>query len=225
MGGPSGLGRTDNFSIRWTRTKHFDGGRYFFHIKSRDGVRLLVDGQMLIDEWHTNTHAMNYTAEKELSYGNHTLQVDYFAGTGPARVHLQIEPLGGNGPPPGPGLWNAEYWNNKRLDGSPVWTTTYPDIVFDWGWGSPRRGISADYFSARYVGDFYFSDGRYRFYAKSDDGVRIWVDDNLILDEWRVQSARTFSSDVDISEGRHQIKVEFFENTGVAALKVLWSKR
>lgn len=227
-GGPPGLGKTDDYSIRWTRQQYFEGGRYLFHVKTKDGVRVLIDGHLVIDQWHEVNHPANYHAEREVGRGPHTIRVDYFAGNGPSEVHLQIERIGGPHPGPGPvpgGPWHAEYWNNKRLEGSPVWTTSYRDIVFDWGWGSPHPGVSADFFSARYVGTFHFSDGQYRFYATVDDGVRIWVDDTLILDEWRVQSRTTFTSDPHIPEGDHKVKVEYFENTGVATLKVLWSKK
>ena len=100
-----------------------------------------------------------------------------------------------------------------------------PDVVFDWGWGSPSPSIASDYFSARYTGEFHFSGGIHRFYCTSDDGCRIWLDDTLILDEWRIQARQTFISDVDVSEGNHRIKVEYFENTGTAMIKALWSKR
>jgi LysM repeat protein len=225
-GGPPDLGVVDNFSMRWIRDMHFDGGRYLFHVKAKDGIRVLVDGQMLIDQWHEVPYAVNYTAERDLSPGTHKIRVDYFAGYGPAMAHLQIEPIGGPKPPqPGPGGWNAEYWNNTRLDGAPAFRTTYRDVVFDWGRGSPHSGIAADFFSARYNGDFDFGAGKYRFYAVSDDGVRVWVDGNLIIDQWNIQAKRTFVSDIDLSEGKHHVKVEYFENTGVAALKVLWSRR
>jgi LysM repeat protein len=226
-GGPPNLGVNDNFSMRWTRDMHFSGGRYLFHVKAKDGVRVLVDGQMLIEQWHEVPHAVNYTAERDLSYGTHKIRVDYFAGHGPAMVHLQIEPISGTGPKPpqpGPGAWHAEYWNNTRLQGAPAWRTTYPDIVFDWGRGSPHSGIGADFFSARYNGDFHFTAGKYRFYAVSDDGVRVWVDGNLIIDRWNIQGKSTFVSDIDLSEGNHHVRVEYFENTGAAVLKVLWSK-
>ena len=78
---------------------------------------------------------------------------------------------------------------------------------------------------ARYTGEFHFADGQYRFYAVADDGVRIWLDGNLILDQWRVQARSGFTSDVHVPEGNHKIKVEYFENTGAAFLKVLWARK
>jgi hypothetical protein len=106
-----------------------------------------------------------------------------------------------------------------------VWTTKVNAVDFDWGWKSPKEGISADFFSARYDGKFHFAGGKYRFYTTVDDGVRIWLDDKLILDEWRVTSRVTYVVDVDVPEGDHKVKVEFFERTGVALIKVVWSKR
>jgi hypothetical protein len=225
-GGPPNLGRTDDFSIRWTRVFNVQGGRYYFHAKSKDGVRVVVDGHVLINAWHDVGHPTNHQAEMDLSHGHHTIQVDYFNHTGPASVSFQFHPIGGGSPPvPSPGQWNAEYWNNKNLDGDPAWTTTSHDVVFDWGWGSPSPSIASDYFSARYTGEFHFSDGKYRFYCTSDDGCRVWLDDTLILDHWNIQARTTHVSDVDVPEGNHTIKVEYFENNGTAMVKALWSKR
>jgi LysM repeat protein len=222
-GGPQGL-QSDNFSVRWTRTQKFKGGRYLFHVRTKDGVRLLVDGQLLIDEWKDTDYPMEFTVERDLTAGNHNLKLDYFNHNGPAQVKLRIERIGGP-TPDGPGPWKAEYWNNIRLEGSPAWSTKVEAIDFDWGWGSPRPGISADFFSARYDGKFHFADGRYRFYTTVDDGVRIWLGKTLILDEWHVTSPVTYVTDVDIPEGDHKIRVEYFERTGVAKIKVVWAKR
>lgn len=225
-GGPQHLGKVDDFSIRFTRTMYFEGGRYLFHIKTKDGVRLLIDDKMVLNEWHDVPQAANYHVERALGQGNHKIQLDYYNHAGPAQVHLQIERIAGGQPPPPPdGPWHARYWNNRQLQGEPAWTTKYEDVVFDWGKGSPNPRIAADYFSARYIGDFYFKDGKYRFYAMSDDGVRIWLDRTLILDQWRVQGRTAFSSDVDVPEGNHRIRVDYFENTGGAALKVFWNKK
>jgi LysM repeat protein len=228
MGGPQGLGKTDNFSIRWTRTMHFDEGNYLFIVKVKDGVRVLVDGNMLIDQWHEVPHPAAYNREIRLHRGTHTIRVDYFDGHGPAQAHVDIERVGGVLPPhpkPKPeGPWQARYWNNTRFEGPPVWGTKYKDIVFDWGRGSPHPGVSADFFSAKYIGKFDFPDGKYRFYATVDDGVKIFLDNQLIMDEWRIQARRTFTSDVHIPGGEHEIKVIYFEETGIATLKVMWTK-
>jgi LysM repeat protein len=218
-GGPKGLG-TDNFSVRWTRTRHFDAGKYLFDIKVDDGVRLLVDGELLIDAWRDQgpTH---YTVEKELAAGNHKLQVDYYEHTGGAQITLAIEYLG----EPSPGPWTGKYFNNIKLQGPAIWTTSHKQIGFDWGNKSPKSGVSADFFSARWIGEFTFEAAKYRFYATVDDGIRIYVDDTLVLDEWHDTSRRTYSVDIDLQQGKHTVKVEYYERTGDAVAKAWWTKQ
>ena len=219
-GAPKGLSN-DNFSIRWTRTKKFEAGRYLFDVKVDDGVRLLVDGELLIDKWHDSAPT-HYTVEKELTAGDHKLQLDYYEHTGGAQVKLTIERLS---QPPASGPWKGVYFNNMALQAPAVWTTTHKNIDFDWGNKSPKAGISADFFSARWTGEFSFAGGKYRFYATVDDGIRIYLDDQLILDKWHDTSRRTYSVDVDLSAGAHRVKVEYYEHTGTAVAKVWWTKQ
>jgi LysM repeat protein len=219
-GSPANLSN-DNFSVRWTRTRYFDAGRYLFDVQVDDGVRVLLDGKLIIDQWH-DTAPRHYTVERELGAGNHQLQVDYYEHTGGAQIKLTIEDLGR---PPTPGAWQAHYFNNIKLEGPAVWTPTHSEIDFDWGKGSPRAGISADFFSARWTGKFHFSAAKYRFYATVDDGIRIYLDDTLILDEWHVTSRHTYSVDVDVGEGDHDVKVEYFERNGSAVAKVWWIRQ
>lgn len=86
-------------------------------------------------------------------------------------------------------------------------------------------GIAADYFSSRFMGDFHFAGGSYRFYLTVDDGVKLYLDDALILDEWHLGSRLTHYKDLDIAEGTHRVKVEHYEHNGDAVLKVFWAKR
>jgi hypothetical protein len=57
-----------------------------------------------------------------------------------------------------------------------------------------------------------------------DDGVRVYVDNTLVIDAWRVQAATSYFGDIYLSEGYHQIRVEYFEETGVAAIAVYWTR-
>ncbi len=127
---------------------------------------------------------------------------------------------------PAPGPWNGEYFNNQDLGGSPAFVRQDAAINFNWGWGSPSAQlICSDHFSVRWTGRFNFvCSGNYRFTAVVDDGVRVWVDNNLIIDQWREQSVRTFTSDVWIEGGWHDVKVEYFEQAGVAEAHLYWSK-
>jgi hypothetical protein len=207
-----------NFSARWTRSRNFDAGLYRFHVKVDDGVRLWVDGVPIIDQWH-DTAPKEYTTDKQLSAGPHNLQIDYYQNKGGAQIKFWIERIDAQA------AWKGVYFNNTNLNGTPVVTRYYQTVDFDWGNKAPVSGVTADFFSARYTGEFHFVGGKYHFTATADDGIRIWVDDNLILDQWHESSVRTYGVDVDVAEGKHKIKIEYFENMGRAVCKVKWTQR
>ncbi len=216
--GPGGgIGGT-NFSARWVRTRYLEGGLYRFYAQVDDGVRVWVDGVLIIDEWHDSPPKL-YTADRQLSAGNHTFQVDYYQNQGTALISFWPELVNGKA------AWKGEFFNNKNLSGAPSATRQYQAIDFNWGKNSPLPGVTADYFSARFTGEFYFVGGKYQFTATVDDGIRIYLDDTLIMDQWQLTSVRTYNVNVDVSEGNHKLKVEYFENMGDAVCKVRWTQR
>lgn len=115
-------------------------------------------------------------------------------------------------------FWRGEYYANPTLFGtSPAFVRSDPAIDFNWWDGSPSPQIPNDYFSVRWTKNMYFSGGVYRFAAGIDDGVRLYLDNNLIIDGWQPSSFHTLSKDVAISPGIHQVKMEYYEGTGQAA--------
>jgi LysM repeat protein len=217
-GGPgSGIGG-QNFAARFTRERYFEPGLYRFYVKVDDGVRVWIDGVKIIDQWH-DSPPTTYAADRELSAGTHTMQIDYYQNTGGAQITFWPERVDGQM------AWKGEYYNNATLEGAVSKTAHYNSIDFDWGAKVPISGISADYFSARFTGVFYFIGGSYRFTATSDDGIRVWVDDKLIINEWHTTSARTYIADLDVGEGDHSLKIEYFEEKGDAVCQLLWTQR
>ena len=71
------------FSARWTRTKSYAAGTYRFSVTGDDGIRVLVDGTQVIDGW-VPQWPTTYTADVQLSDGQHTVVVEYFEHTGGA---------------------------------------------------------------------------------------------------------------------------------------------
>jgi LysM repeat protein len=222
-GAPDGI-PNDNFSIRWTRTMAFEAGRHLFHVQADDGVRVSLDGNVIIDEWQEQA-ASHFAAEVQLTKGDHHIQVDYKEHYGVAVFKMQIEALDPPPPPSDPKGWQAEYFDNQYLEHSPVWTPWQKDLWFDWGVKSPKAGtVPKDHFSARWTGDFEFEGAKYRFWTTVDDGVRIYLDGSLILDQWDLNSRQTYWVDIDVAQGKHTVKVEYFENNGRAVAKVWWTK-
>jgi hypothetical protein len=130
-------------------------------------------------------------------------------------------------PPPQPLIitdWLGEYFANRKLSGDPVLVRNDPAIDFDWGTGSPGPGVPSDDFSARWTRTLDFKDGTYRFQIRVDDGVRLWVDNTLVIDSWHDGSSHLIQKKHHISEGRHRIKIEYYEHKGGALIDVKWKR-
>jgi hypothetical protein len=118
--------------------------------------------------------------------------------------------------------WQAVYWNNTFLSGSSVLQRSEAAIDYDWGNGSPDSSVNPDRFSARWSRYIDVPPGLYRFTATSDDGIRVRVDSDLIIDQWYDHPARTFTADKNLTAGHHLVVVEFYENGGNAVAKASW---
>jgi hypothetical protein len=70
----------------------------------------------------------------------------------------------------------------------------------------------------------YFKAGTYRFYATVDDGIRVYVDGHLIIDQWREQPTNNYFGDIYLGEGQHSLRVEYYEEGGAALVRVWWNR-
>lgn len=97
------------------------------------------------------------------------------------------------------------------------------EINFDWGTSSPTTNMTSDKFAVRWMGIIDLpTNGNYNFTAEVDGGLKVWVDNALILNEWRDQfKTHKFSS--NLTSGKHLIQVEYFENTGTAKANLYWT--
>ncbi|MEK0195322.1 PA14 domain-containing protein, partial [Microcoleus anatoxicus] len=120
--------------------------------------------------------------------------------------------------------WKAEYFNNTNLTGTPVFSRyeNSNSLNYDWGTGGPGNGVNNDYFSARWTGSFDFQGGDYTFKQSVDDGMKVWVDNNLIHDTWNGRNAVDYNVVRNMTPGQHTVKVEYKEWTGAALAKVSW---
>jgi len=148
---------------------------------------------------------------------------------GSAEAHHKPWHDKGNTTPPtltcNKGEFLAQYRNElKTFSTQPVLTRCEPAINNDWGTGSPGAGVSADSFTSRWVGTFDFEASGYAFTATSDDGIRLWVDGQLLIDQWKDQAAATYKATKAMTAGEHEVKVEYYENAGLAVAKVSWAK-
>ena len=99
-GGPAGM-LVDNFSARWTGVFTFAGGNVTFTARADDGVRVFLDGALIIDGWKDQP-ATTYTATVAVTAGDHQVKVEYYEKGGDAVI--QVSWTGAVTPPPGPTL-------------------------------------------------------------------------------------------------------------------------
>ena len=127
----------------------------------------------------------------------------------------------------------AEYFNNRELEGEPVLTRTEKDINFDWGYGPIRAGggkgspapgiVRMDKWSARWTGQFISpGSGLFEIGLQADNGIRLYLDGNLIIDSWTDSKPSKFKITrfTFESERKYDFRLEFYENWGSCLCKL-----
>jgi len=117
----------------------------------------------------------------------------------------------------------ATYYNNINFTGSTV-TRVDPTIDFTWGQGSPDPAIDANTFSARWEGFVLApTSGTYTFFTNTDDGVRLWIDNEQLIDQWVNQGPTEVEGTIQMTAGQQvPITMEYYENGGGAVAQLLW---
>jgi len=98
-------------------------------------------------------------------------------------------------------------------------------VNFDWGVGAPHSSVGVDTFTVRWEGKVEPRYSQlYTFYTLTDDGVRLWVNGQLLIDKWIDQGPTEWSGQINLTAGqRYNITMEFYENGGGALAKLSWS--
>lgn len=123
------------------------------------------------------------------------------------------------------GQFLGEYFNNSGLAGSPIFRRCDNQVSFDWGAGSPDARIPGDNFSVRWTGRFWFDAGTYRFTTRSDDGVRLWINDQQLINEWRDMAVTSVARDKSLTSGAHTLRMEYYEHGGAAIAGLTWPRQ
>lgn len=118
--------------------------------------------------------------------------------------------------------WQARYWNNLDMSGNPVVTRFESDPAYRDVTGGFADGVSADGFSARFEKYIDVAAGTYRFNVTADDGVRVSVDGNLIINQWKDQANASYSADVVLTRGYHYVVVDYYDRAQLATLQLQW---
>jgi beta-glucosidase len=131
-----------------------------------------------------------------------------------ARTPFQTSPGGSRG-------LKAEYFNNEQLQGTPALERTDDRVDFHWGAGSYSDEGPVDHFSVRWTGYFVPEvEDDYKFFVSADDGARLYVDDALVIDDWKTHGETLDTYSAHLAAGKaHKIRLEYFESTGTATAR------
>lgn len=157
-----------------------------------------------------------------------TAEINYAPGCGRATEEFVAIPTENlfcyQGDKKVPGLHGA-YFNNITLEGEPALTRIDPKIDFRWTLFSPEdKTINYDWYSARWTGKLVApKTGVVNLGIKGDDGYRLYINDELFIDNWKKQTAQQLTKPFRFKKGNvYDIKVEFFESVGNVWFKLLW---
>ncbi|NOK58322.1 MAG: hypothetical protein GFH27_549279n128 [Chloroflexi bacterium AL-W] len=115
-------------------------------------------------------------------------------------------------------------FDNTRLAGTPL--VTGVDATVDWQWGTaaPSTDLPRDSFSVRWSGQVEAAqDGTYTFITRSDDGVRLWVDGQRLIDNWTNHAVTENRGSITLATGqRYDLQLEYYEQSGQATIQLFW---
>ena len=118
----------------------------------------------------------------------------------------------------------GEYFNNRNVEGTPVLTRIDNQLEFDWPW-SPGDGVTDDDFSIRWTG-YIQSEKSFDGWLglSSDDGIRMWVDDQLVIDNWSKGATSMVTTPKNIEAGKkYKVRIEMWEGGWGARAHLRWN--
>ena len=230
-----------NFSASWDgQISPPSTGNYLFGLQAASGARLYVNNQLVVTASTalSSSSAVVTSSAIPLTSGSMVpVHVEYYQNTDSANIYLTWQPPGTSSQvtiPAAdvylPGLsgstgWSANYYNNTTLSGTAAYSVVEKTLSWNWGPGSPDLSIPTTHYSARWRGQVQpqYSEP-YTFVTRTDDGVMLWVNGQLITNDWNVQSASNLSSStINLQAGvRYDLQMDYFQYTGSAQASLSW---
>ncbi|MEZ0485807.1 PA14 domain-containing protein [Fibrella aquatica] len=239
--------RSDQFGLRFRGFVNVPtDGVYTFFTYSDDGSKLFIGTTEVVN--NDGGHAeQERSGTIGLKAGRHAITIPYFEGAGGQALSVsysgpgiskQVIPasafyrVGSGTPPPTPvpsgtgtGLL-GQYFNNKSLTAPVVLSRTDALIDFDWGNGAPGAGVTVDNFSVRWTGQIEApATGNYVFTTNADDGIRLWINNVQVINDWRDHPLTTTNStNIPLVAGqKYAIRLEYYENIVGAIARLRWT--
>ena len=211
--GPDGVGPFQ-YSARFSKT--FDGaGAYTIEAVADDGIRVLVDGEPVIDGW-VDQGPTPFSGTVDLGEGSHLIVVEYFQGWGGATLEVDVSIAQAACES---SVWSVRYFGNTGLDGAPTGSDCLDDLDHEYAWNEGPEGVGPWNWSARYTKTIQPGAGSYDFTVLADDGVRVEVDGIEVIDGWFDQGPTSYTGTIALDDGTHVVVVEYFQGWSGAKLE------
>ena len=119
----------------------------------------------------------------------------------------------------------GEYYTGTNFE-QKVFSRIDRQLTFSWTEGSPGPGMPHSYYSIRWTGKLFAPvTGQYRFYAKVDDGIRIWVDGQKLMDSWQLNDSQHYTSSIVLQAGRYyDLRIDYFNDMLGGELELYWQR-
>lgn len=153
-----------------------------------------------------------------------TINAKAFApGYGPSQVstgYYQINPFIGNGI----GLIGSYYNNSQNPSGTPTATELDPSINFNWNGNSPIAGVAGDNWAGQWTGTIEAeTTSPYTFSTMSDDGVQVYINGQLIINDYTYHAATLDTGTINLVGGvKYRIQINYFQGGGASLLSLSW---
>jgi PA14 domain len=229
---PASASKSVSFSANAQMTKiRVRGVDHSGPTRTLSSVRVSVDGVQVLSQQVSGSYS-TLTAPISVGAGNHTVSVNMTNRDTGERIFVDWIAFTYSESPPPTECPEGKYLATYRNESAAQAFTTQPvlsrcesaPLNYGWGTSSPAPGVNADDFTVLWKGNFNFEGGEYTFSARSDDGIRVYVDGTRILDEWRDQGAADFRTTRTLTAGTHEVKVEYYENGRDAVARLSWVK-
>ncbi|HEY3323601.1 MAG TPA: PA14 domain-containing protein [Planctomycetota bacterium] len=210
-------------TLSWTASSDACVGYHVYRATTASGTftRLsssLITGTSFVDTTGSISNTYMVRAVKLESSGSGT----YYNASQGAFSGAPVTP-----PPPPAGTGNGllgTYFTNADLTGT-TYTRIDPTVNFNWNGAVPISGLSGTNFSVRWAGQVQpqYSE-TYTFYTSSDDGVRLWVNGQQLINNWTAHATTENSGTIALTAGqKYDIKMEYYQGTGGSCAMLSWS--
>jgi len=210
----------DNFSARYVTKKELSTGTYLFTAKADNGIRIYLDGKLVLDHWKTSSGKETVSTlvnviDAPFTKSEHWIEVEYYEETGDSRLEVDIASFNDV---PEKDKWTAKFYGNENFEGSAYYQKGIESLSYNWNDDAPLNQLPKNHFSATFE-TLIRSGKNYFVQSFADDRVRAYIDDTRIINKWTGYDPSIVSAPItNLSNGDHKVKLHYKEVSNEAAL-------